>query len=393
MKRFSRLAESLPRSGIREVMEFASSLEGVIHLEVGEPSFNTPDHIIEAALAAARDGSTKYTPNAGIPAVRRAVAEHYSRRWDRAVQPDDILLTAGAVNAIMSMIAALVDDGDEVLIPDPGWPNYVGIARLNRATPVRYPLRPERGYLPDPAELDALITLRTKVLILNNPGNPTGAVFPVETIEALVRLAADRNIVVISDEVYESIIFDGEFVPASRFDAGHVITVSGCSKSYAMTGWRLGWAITRPALVTLAGKVMESQVSCASSVSQRAAEAAVTGPQTCVEEMRAAYHRRRDLVRAELEPARLLPNVPSGAFYAMVDLRALGRPSQEITRLLLEEERVATAPGSTFGEVAEGFIRISLATADNDLLQGCRRIRRFAARHTPASAFAGVSRA
>ena len=385
MKPLSTVAEALPRSGIREVMDRAATMDGVIHLEVGEPSFNTPAHVIDAALADAHDGFTKYTPNAGLPGVRRTVAEHYAAAWDLPVEPERVLITAGAVNAVAVAVAAIAGEGDEVLIPDPGWPNYAGLIALARARPVRYPLRAERGYVPDPADVAACLTPRSKIVILNNPSNPTGAVCPRETVEALVRLAAEHDLYVVSDEVYEALVFEGEHVPAARFDDGRVVTVSGCSKTYAMTGWRLGWAIADPALVALCGKVQEALVSCAPAVSQRAAEAALRGPQDCVAEMRAAYRRRRDLVRAELEPVGLLPTVPRGAFYALVDLRRTGLPSRDLSRALLEEERVATAPGATFGEVAEGMVRISLATADDDLAEGCRRIRRFAERHAAVS--------
>lgn len=382
MKSHSRLAESLPRSGIREVMELASRLENVIHLEVGEPSFNTPAHIIEAASKDAYAGYTKYTANAGLPSLRRCLAEHYSTAWGRPVQPDQVLISAGAVNAIMATLGAVLDEGDEVLIPDPGWPNYVSIVRMLRGTPVSYPCHPERGYLPDPAEIASRVTPRTKALILTNPSNPTGAVFPEATVEGLVQLAAERDHYVIADEVYEALVFEGQHMPAARFDRdGRVIAISGCSKTYAMTGWRIGWAITTPEIVGLAAKIMETVVSCAPAVSQRAAEAALTGPQDCVAEMRSAYARRREMVREILGAAGLLPVVPSGAFYALVDLRATGMSSREISRRLLEEEQVAAAPGDTFGQQAEGMVRISLASSDEAVTEGCRRIVRFAQRH------------
>src|SRR5262245_36104577 len=174
MKGLSPLAESLPRSGIREVMELAATLDGVIHLEVGEPSFNTPAHIIEAALAAARAGSTKYTPNAGIAGVRQTIADRYAAAWGKPVGAERVLVTAGAVNAIMTTLAAIVDDGDEVLVPDPGWPNYTSIIAFARAVPVAYPCRAEDGYLPDLDALESRFTPRTKALILTNPSNPTG---------------------------------------------------------------------------------------------------------------------------------------------------------------------------------------------------------------------------
>ena len=381
MKPRSSLAQELPRSGIREVMDLARQMDDVIVLVVGEPSFNTPSHIIEAAAQAAREGTTKYTPNAGLPGIRAAVAERASRKFGRTVTPAEVLVTAGAVNALAAVVAAIAEEGDEILIPDPGWPNYVPMTALARAAPVRYPMAPENGYLPDIADLEARITARTKAIVINNPSNPTGAVFPEEMVRALVELARKHDLWLISDEVYEDLIFEGEQVPAAQFDAERVITVSGASKSYAMTGWRIGWAITQPDLVALCGKIQEALVSCPPAPSQAAAEAAVRGPQDAVEEMRQAYQRRRDLVREILEPVGLLPTVPRGAFYALVDLRGAGIPSRDLSRMLLEEERVAAAPGSTFGDVAEGMVRISLATEDDDLAEGCRRIVRFAERH------------
>lgn len=389
----STLAQGLPRSGIREVMDLARQMDDVIVLVVGEPSFNTPDHIIDASAEAAHSGTTKYTPNAGLPGLRAAVAERYSRKWGRPVTPGEVLVTAGAVNALAAIVAGIAEEGDEILVPDPGWPNYMAMIGLARAVPVRYAMKPENGYLPDVNDLEALITPRTKAIIINNPSNPTGAVFPKETVQALVELAEKHDLWLIADEVYEELIFAGEHVPAASFDSERVITVSGVSKTYAMTGWRIGWAITNPELVALCGKVQEALVSCPPAPSQAAAEAALRGPQEMVEEMRSAYQRRRDLVREILEPVALLPTIPEGAFYALVDLRGAGLSSRDLSRQLLEEEHVAAAPGSTFGDVAEGMVRISLATADDDLAEGCRRIVRFAERHgaLPATALAGAN--
>ncbi len=381
MKPMSRIAAALPRSGIREVMELAATLDGVIHLEVGEPSFTTPAHIIAAACADAHAGYTRYTPNTGLPSLRAAIAERYTARWGRPVDPGQVLVTAGGVNALAATLLALVEDDDEVLVPDPGWPNYVSALALARARPVAYVLRPERGYVPDPAEVAARITPRTKVLLLNTPANPTGAVFPPETVAALVRLATAHDLYVLSDEIYEELVFDGVHTPAARYGDERVVTISGVSKTYAMTGWRLGYAIAPPALVALCAAVQEPLVSCPAAISQRAAEAALRGPQGCVAAMRSAYERRRDLVCATLGPAGLLPATPQGAFYALVDLRALGRGSQDLARALLAEERVATAPGATFGPQAEGMVRISLAAEEVDLAEGCRRILAFVARH------------
>jgi aspartate aminotransferase/aminotransferase len=380
MKPHSDLVAAMPRSGIRAVMEVAARTEGVIHLEVGEPSFRTPDHIVEAAFAAARAGHTRYTANAGLPELRRAVAARTAARWERPVDAAEVFVGSGAVNAIAAMLFTLVVEGDEVLLPDPGWPNYHGQVALAHAVAVGYPLRPENGYLPDLDELDKLVTPKTKLVVVNNPGNPTGAVWPRETVAGFAAWAKRHDLWIIADEIYEDLVFEGEMVPLAPFDQERTIAVSGCSKSYAMTGWRLGWAVAPEHLVPLAGKVQEALVSCASEVSQRAALAALDGPQDCVAEMRAAYGRRRDLVAGILGRAGLLPTPPRGAFYALADLRATGLSSQEAATALIEEERVATAPGSAFGRVAEGFVRLSLASSEADLRAGCERIVGFVER-------------
>jgi aspartate/methionine/tyrosine aminotransferase len=364
-------------------MALASQMENVIHLEVGEPSFNTPAHIIDAAFEAAGRGETKYTSNYGTPQLRQAIADRYTAAWGAEVTSDRVLASSGGVNAIAATTFAIVEPGDEILVPDPGWPNYISIAGLAHAVPVRYPCRPENGFLPDPAEIEALISPRTKIMIVCNPSNPTGVVFPAATVEALVRLAERRDLYLIADEIYEALVFEGEHVPASRFDTdGRVITVSGFSKTYAMTGWRLGYAIANPDLILLAGKMMEPITSCPTAISQAAGVAALRGPQECVAGMREAYHRRRDIVRDTLHSAGLLPVVPQGAFYALLDLRITDMPSRRLALALLEEERVALAPGDTFGDVsALGMVRMSLASTDEDVAEGCRRILQFAERH------------
>lgn len=383
MKPLSSIAGALPRSGIREIMALASEMENVINLSVGEPSFNTPAHIIDEAFEAAGRGETKYTSNYGTPKLRKAIADTYSARWGKAITPDMTLASTGGVNAIAAMTFAICETGDEILVPDPGWPNYISIAGLAHAKPVRYPCHVENGFLPVASELEALITDRTKILILCNPSNPTGVVFPAETVKELVALAKKHDLYVIADEIYEALVFDGTHVPAQSFDTdGRVITISGFSKTYAMTGWRLGYAIANPELVLLAGKMMEPITSCPTGPSQAAGVAALLGPQDCVEGMRQAYLGRRNIARDLLQPAGLMPAVPQGAFYALLDLRKCGMPSRQLALTILEEEHVACAPGDTFGDVAkDGFVRISLASSDEDVAEGCRRIINFAIRH------------
>ncbi len=382
MRPLSHTSGQLPRSGIRAIMEVAAGIEGVVSLAAGEPSFRTPAHIIEAALEAARGGCTRYTPSVGMTSLRTAVAARCAQRWNMPVAPDNVAVGAGAVNAILASLFTILDPGDHVLVPDPGWPNYVAQVQMTGAVAVRYPLRPENGYLPDVDSLDAVITPRTRVIITNNPSNPCGVVWPRDTVVALMAYARERDLWVIADEIYEDLVFEGEMVASAPYDRDRTIAIGGCSKSYAMTGWRIGWAVAPPHVITLAGKVLEALVSCASDVSQHAALAALVGPQTVVDSMRAAYRRRRDQVRDVLQPAGLLPIVPNGAFYALADLRATGLPSLEAATRLIHEEHLSTVPGTAFGDVAEGFVRISLASSDEDVLAGCARLVRFAQRHS-----------
>ena len=361
-------------------MDLAREMDGpIIHLEVGEPSFITPAHIIEQAFEKTAAGATAYTPSGGIAPLRQAIADWYTRKWDRPVATTEVMASHGGVNAINSTVLALIDPGDEVLVPDPGWPNYRSILGLAHGVPIPYPMSVENGYLPDVEVLEKLITPKTKMIMTCNPGNPTGAVWPAETVKAVVELAAKHDLYVLSDEIYEELVFEGEHVPAARYDDdGRVITISGFSKTYAMTGWRLGWAVASAELIAVINKMMEPLISCPSSVSQVAGVAALTGTQQPVEMMRQAYRARRDIAVEVLERAGLLPVKPQGAFYAIADLRSTGLKSRELSLTLLSEMRVATAPGDTFGKVlADGFVRLSLASSDADVREGCERLVAF----------------
>ena len=384
MRSISTLANSIERSGIRDLMDAAREMGGeIVHLEVGEPSFTTPAHIIEQAFEATAAGATRYTQSGGILPLRQAIADRYTAKWGTEVTPNMVMASHGGVNAINSTIFALIDRGDEVLVPDPGWPNYRQILNLVGGISVLYPMSVENGYLPDPEALERLITLKTKMIITCNPGNPTGAVWPEATVKAILDLAKKHDLFVLSDEIYEELVFDGVHVPAATFDDdGRVITVSGFSKTYAMTGWRLGWAIADVSLIQMINKMLEPLISCPSSVSQQAGIAALTGTQQPVAVMCNAYRKRRDLAAEILEPAGLLPVRPQGAFYALVDLRETGMNGRDLAMALLKEKRVATAPGDTFGKVlAEGFVRISLASSDEDVAEGCRRLIEFRDEH------------
>ena len=377
----SHFCRRLPRSGIREIMDVAAGFDDVVSVVAGEPSFDTPAFIIDAALADARAGHTHYTPSVGIAPLRDAVAARCRERWGQAVASEDVLIGAGAVNAVLATFLTLVDRGDEVLLPDPGWPNYWAQVQIAGGTGVAYPLSPDDGYLPDLRVLDSLLTARSKVIVINNPSNPCGVVWPADAVSKVAEWARERKLWMMSDEIYEDLVFEGEAVSAARWGRERTIVIGGCSKSWAMTGWRIGWAVCPPHVVRAAAPVLEALVSCACEVSQRAALAALTGPEDVVGEMRDTYRRRRDLVRARLQPEGLLPVVPTGAFYALVDLRSTGLSSHEAAMQLIREERLATVPGSAFGRMGEGFLRVSLAHADEKLEAACERLVRFARRH------------
>jgi aspartate aminotransferase/aminotransferase len=370
----SRRAAGLPRSAIREIMSLAAGKPDVIHLEVGEPDASTPPHIIEGAFKAAREGWTRYSSNAGLPSLRQKVAARISTRWGTPVSADRIVITTGAVGGLYTALMSVLDPGDEVLIPDPGWPNYEAIAHLAGATAVRFPLLPTRKFLPDVAEIRRLTTAKTKAILINTPGNPTGAVFPRELMRVLIDHVRESGIYLVSDEVYEDIVFEGEHVSAGAFDADGVFVVSGASKSFAMTGWRLGWIVCPPDLAGVATGLQEPVTSCASTIAQKAGEAALDGGDECVWALSAAFRRRRDLVVEALGKSGLLPVVPAGAFYALVDIGRTGRDSLSFCKHLLEAKSVAAVPGITFGPQSDRYIRLAFTIGDAQLRTGLIRL-------------------
>jgi aspartate/methionine/tyrosine aminotransferase len=353
-------------------------MPGVLHLEVGEPDFPTPEHIVRAASQAAEQGWTKYTANKGLPDLRDALAAKLGTRNDIQVHPDQIVVTVGAVNALMESLMALVDPGDAILIPDPGWPNYEMMAAALHARVVRYPLLAGRGFQPDVDQLEHLArtTPGARVLITNSPGNPTGAVFDAATSERLVAIARTADLWLLSDECYEDIVFDDatHVSPGAFDDEGRVLSVFSFSKSYAMTGWRVGYVATTSELADLVAKAQEAVASCAPAVSQKAALAALTGDTEPVERMRAAYQERRDVASDLLESAGLLVARPRGAFYAMADVSGTALDSYAFARQLLLHQRVAVAPGETFGPGGAGMVRLSLSTSAVDVEEGVRRL-------------------
>jgi aspartate aminotransferase len=360
------------RSGIREVLDLAVSRPGVLHLEIGEPDFPTPAHIVEAAARAAADGYTKYTVNRGLPSLRHAIREKLAAHNGISADLEQIVVTTGGGTALMETLIALVEPNEAILVPDPAWPNYQMMAAALHAQVLRYPLRRAVDFEPDLEALDAQAVARNaKVLLINSPANPTGAVWRREALESVLEIARKHDLYVLSDEVYDEIVFEGEHVSPATLDAeGRVVTVFSASKTYAMTGWRVGYLVAPPGLADLIAKVQEPVTSCATAIAQKALEAALLGPQDCVTEMREAYRLRRDATVEALRAADLLVTEPRGAFYILADVSRATQDTYAFARWLVSQHGVAVAPGETFGPSASGLVRLSLAAAPATLEQG-----------------------
>jgi aspartate aminotransferase len=371
----ARTARVVEHSGIREIVNLVigDTSSDVIRLEIGEPGFGTPGHIVEAGAAAA--GSARYAPSAGHASLREALGRRLARVHGLEVGAEDIVVTQGAVQACFMTLAALVGPGDEVLVPDPAWPNYEMQTTMLGATPVRYPLRASQGFVPDPDEVAALVTGRTRVIVVNSPASPTGAVFPPSTVEALVALAVRRGLVLVADEVYDELIFDGQPANVLAYDREHVVAVYSFSKTYAMTGWRVGYAVAPRWLAPTIAKLQEPVISCIPDPMSAGAMAALEGPQDAVASMREAYRFRRDLVVDLLANAGFSPVVPRGTFYLMFPL-ASGVDSRRAA-IDLVANGVSTAPGTAFGQVAADHLRLSLASDEAALREGVKRLLRW----------------
>ena len=370
----------MAHSGIREISNEAIRTPGAIRLDVGQPNFPTPQHIKDAGKKAIDDNMTFYTHTQGLLSLREKLVEKLERVNGITTTPEQIACAPGGVGAIAAMLAAVLEPGDEVLLPDPGWPNYRMMPPWLGARAVLYPCPPAHGFQPDLDALAALVSPRTRVLVVNSPNNPTGAVYPTSTIAAMIEFAQRHNLRLLSDECYDQVVLDGAWTSPASIEPNdpRIATVFTFSKTYAMTGWRLGYLVGEPKLVDVATKVLESNSSCVSTISQVAAEAALVGPQNCVAGMLGAYRRRRDLVLQILKDAELFIAEPTGAFYVMADVSPAGLPSREFAFRLLRERGVSVAPGTAFGEVAAGAVRISLASSDEDLSEGVRRLAEFA---------------
>jgi aspartate/methionine/tyrosine aminotransferase len=352
-------------------MELALALPDAIRLEIGDPDFPTPPHVIEAAAAAARDGFTHYAPGAGLPSLRASIASKVSARNGFACAPEQVVVTTGACGGIHAALLTLLDPGDEVLVPDPGWTTYVPMAHAAGVRVVPYPLDRARGFALDAAAVSERIGPRTRAVVVNTPGNPTGAVAGRDELARVLALTETRGLWLISDECYEDLVFEGSHVSVAAIGGSdRVVSVFSFSKSYAMTGWRVGYAIAPREVAPLLARAQEPLVASASTVSQKAAEAALSGPQDVVVEMRDAYRRRRDHAVALLDDLGVGYVRPAGAFYLMVDVGE----GDAFAERLLRERRVAVVPGAAFGAEAADMVRVSLAAADSDVETGLKRL-------------------
>ncbi|MES2170864.1 MAG: aminotransferase class I/II-fold pyridoxal phosphate-dependent enzyme [Actinomycetota bacterium] len=367
-------AAAVPHSGIREIVDLATQRKPgeVIRLEIGEPSAPTPPHIVTAAVAAA-SARTGYTASAGIRELREVAGARVALATGLTVKPEQVVIGQGAVQLLSAAMAALVGPGDEVLIPDPAWPNYEMQTLLYGGRPVRYPLRPENGFLPDALEIEALMSSRTRVLIVNSPSNPTGKLIDRAVAEQLVRAAERHGVTVLSDEVYDQIVFDDEHVSLAAIAPQSVVSIFSLSKTYSMTGWRIGYAAFPAWLGATVAKLQEAFISSLPVASQAAAMAALTGPSGSIAANLADYRSRRDSVLADLAAMDLAAPVPGGAFYLLAPL-AEGADSRR-SALDLVDHGVSMAPGTAFGTTARSFLRISLASTTEDLTEGVRRYR------------------
>lgn len=381
------LAERMSRLGTEsafQVLLKARALEAqgreVIHLEIGEPDFDTPAHITEAACRALRSGATHYTPAQGIPELRQVIAEQMGARRGHAISPSQVVITPGAKPIMFYTLLALAEPGKEVIYPDPGFPIYRSMIDFCGAKPVPLPLREELDFRFQVDELRPLVNERTALIILNSPHNPTGGVLEPTDLEAIAELCVTYDVPVLSDEIYEQILYDGAFHSIASYPGmstrERTIILHGFSKTYAMTGWRLGYGVMPEALAAQVERLMVNSNSCTNAATQWAGIEALRGPQEPVAEMVAAFHQRRDVIVAGLNSIPgLTCRVPRGAFYVFPNITATGLTSAQCEDLLLQKAGVATLSGSSFGAYGEGYLRLSYANSVENLEKAVARIR------------------
>ncbi|MFL5679934.1 MAG: pyridoxal phosphate-dependent aminotransferase [Chloroflexota bacterium] len=385
-----RLAARMSSIGTETAFEAAArarALEAtgrsVVHLEIGEPDFDTPANAREAAKEALDGGATHYAPFAGIPQLREAIAADATKRKGFDVTPDRVFVTVGGKGVMVYAILALIDPGDEVIVPDPGYPIYESLTRFVGGTPVAIPIRMENEFRLDVEELASLITKKTRLIVINSPANPTGGVLTRSDIERIAELAVEHDLLVLADEIYGRILYDGmEHVSIASLPgmAERTIVLDGFSKTYAMTGWRLGYAIVPPTLVEAYATLIINTISCAPTFVQIGALEALTGPQEPIAAMVEEFRARRDLV---VDGLNRIPGVrclsPHGAFYVFPDISGTGLTGADLATRLLHEAGVCVLSGTAFGHIGTSHIRISYANSRENLAEALKRIETFVA--------------
>ncbi|HIR92903.1 MAG TPA: pyridoxal phosphate-dependent aminotransferase [Candidatus Egerieimonas intestinavium] len=388
MNRVSKVGGCLERSSIRVLLEkqntIAKSCDDMISFTIGEPDFPTPPNIVEAAVRALREGKTKYAPNAGIPELRQAIARDIKKNYGVEYNSEtEIVITPSGMDTLRLAAQALLDDDQEMIVNDPCWSNHPNHSKMAHGKPVFVPLKEENNFAYSIEDLEAAVTEKTKVILLNYPNNPTGAVISYEDLTAFCDFCKRHDLIVISDEVYHKIIFDGlKFYSPAMVEGmkERVIISQSFSKTYAMTGWRLAYAAGPADLIEAIGRLNENSISCVNTVVQWAGVEALTGTTEYVDAMVAEFQRRRDIVYQGINEIPGLSCVkPQGAFYAFVNIKGTGLTSAEFSNRLLEEKHVGTVPGTGFGISGEGFVRLSYATSTENIREGLRRMGEFVA--------------
>jgi len=384
-KRFlTRRVAGLKPSGIRKFFDIVATMDDVISLGIGEPDFTTPQPILDAGIHSLKAGHTHYTSNAGILELRQRLGQHLVDRYKVVYDPvTEFVITVGVSEALYLAMTAVLEPGDEVIIPTPCFVAYQAEVILAGGVPVEIPSRLENNFQPDPDEIEAAITPRTKVIFIGYPNNPTGAVASREVLEAIGQIAERHDLLVISDEIYDRLVYGVDHIcfaalPGMR---ERTILLGGFSKDYAMTGWRVGYAAAPAALLVGLLRVHQYSIMSAPTTAQDAALVAINQADSYVEDMRSEYNRRRRLIVDGLNMLGLTTFEPLGAFYAFPNITASGMDDEAFSELLLKEERVAVVPGSAFGAGGDGFVRCSYATAYEKIEEALRRLERFMQRH------------
>jgi len=373
----------LKPEGAYQVLARANQLEAegreIIHLEIGQPDYATFENVSEAGIAAIRAGHTRYTPPAGMPSLREAIAEDSGRRLGIRIQPDEVVISPGAKPNLFFPTLALVEPGDEVIYPNPGFPTYEAMIHMAGGIPMAVPLLEEGNFSFDLDTFDRLVTKRTKLIILNTPSNPTGGVIPRADLEHIAQKAQEFNCWIMSDEIYARLVYDGlkvDSIASLPNMKERTIIVGGFSKTYSMTGWRLGYGIMPRELAARVDLLLTHSVGSTAHFTQFAGLEAITGPQNMVDVMVAEYQCRRDVIVAGLNQITgFICQKPQGAFYAFPNIKGTGMTSNKLANLLLEKAGVALLPGSSFGKFGEGYLRLSYANSIENIKEGIQRIK------------------